>query len=74
MEMALIAGLAYLAGVTSTSLAVVLWSRRRPAHEHRCVIVAPQRPFGPGPLPPYWATPRHLPPDFPGPAAPPPYW
>jgi hypothetical protein len=74
MELAVIVILAYVAGATSTGLAVALWPRRRQRQPHY-LIALPGRPAGPGQqVPPYWDVPRRFPAEFPGPAAAPPYW
>ncbi|MEU4519500.1 hypothetical protein AB0F52_12380 [Amycolatopsis sp. NPDC024027] len=65
---------AYLFGVTSTSLVTTCWLRRRQRqHDFLVAVLRDQiRLQELGVLPP--TAPHRIPPPFPGPVVPPPYW
>jgi hypothetical protein len=68
--------LAYLFGVSSTSLATTCWLRRRQRQHDFLVAVLRDRIRLQelGALPPPPSGPHRIPPPFPGPVVPPPYW
>jgi hypothetical protein len=66
---------AYLFGVTSTSLVTTCWLRRRQRqHDFLVAVLRDQMRLQELGVLPQPSAPHRIPPPFPGPVMPPPYW